>query len=69
VTSGLGYVVWYAALRDLTATRAASVQLIVPVIAALGGVIFLSEPINLRLVVSSIMIIGGVGSIFLLRHR
>jgi drug/metabolite transporter (DMT)-like permease len=68
VTSGLGYVVWYAALRDLTATRAASVQLLVPVIAALGGVIFLSEQISLRLVVSSAMIIGGVGSILLLRH-
>ena len=69
VTSGLGYVVWYAALRDLTATRAASVQLLVPVIAALGGAIFLSEQLSLRLVVSSAMIIGGVGSILLLRHR
>lgn len=69
VTSGMGYVVWYAALRDLTATRAASVQLLVPVIAALGGVVFLAEPIRLRLIVSSVMIIGGVGSIFLLRHR
>jgi drug/metabolite transporter (DMT)-like permease len=69
VTSGLGYVVWYAALRDLTATRASGVQLLVPVIAALGGVIFLSEQITLRLVVSSVMIIGGVGSILRLRHR
>ena len=69
VTSGLGYVVWYAALRDLTATRAAIAQLLVPVIAATGGVVILSEHISLRLIVSSIMIIGGVGSIFLLRNR
>lgn len=69
VTSGMGYVVWYAALRNLTATRAAVAQLLVPVIAAIGGVIFLSEQITLRLVVSSCMIIGGVGSIFIFRNR
>jgi drug/metabolite transporter (DMT)-like permease len=69
VTSGLGYVVWYAALRELTATRAATAQLLVPVIAALGGVVLLSEPVSPRLVMSSIMIIGGVGLIFLLRNR
>ena len=69
VTSGMGYVVWYAALRNLTATRAAIAQLLVPVIAALGGVIFLSEQIGLRLFVSSCMIIGGVGSVFILRNR
>jgi drug/metabolite transporter (DMT)-like permease len=69
VTSGMGYVFWYAALRNLTATRAAIAQLLVPVIAALGGVIFLSEQIGLRLFVSSCMIIGGVGSIFILRNR
>jgi drug/metabolite transporter (DMT)-like permease len=69
VTSGLGYVVWYAALRGLTATRAATAQLLVPVIAALGGVILLSEPIRPRLIIASVMIIGGVGLVFLLRHR
>lgn len=56
-------------LRDLTATRAAIAQLLVPVIAATGGVLILSEQISLRLIVSSTMIIGGVGSIFLLRNR
>jgi drug/metabolite transporter (DMT)-like permease len=69
VTSGLGYVAWYSALRELTATRAAFAQLLVPVIAATGGVVILSEQISLRLIVSSIMIIGGVGTIFLLRNR
>lgn len=61
IASGLGYVVWYAALRGLTATRAATVQLSVPVIAALGGVALLSEEITLRLALASIAILGGIG--------
>jgi drug/metabolite transporter (DMT)-like permease len=61
VASGVGYVVWYAALRELTATRAATVQLLVPVLAALGGVMLLSEAISLRLLLSAMMILGGVG--------
>ena len=60
VTSGLGYVIWYAALRGLTATRAATVQLAVPVLAAIGAVIFLSEDISLRLILSGVLILGGV---------
>ena len=61
VASGVGYTIWYSALRGLTATRAATVQLSVPVIAALGGVIFLFEAITTRLVVSAVLILGGVG--------
>jgi drug/metabolite transporter (DMT)-like permease len=61
VASALGYVVWYTALRGLTATRAATVQLIVPVLAALGGVVLLSEDISMRLLLSAMMILGGVG--------
>jgi drug/metabolite transporter (DMT)-like permease len=61
LTSGIGYVVWYAALRGLTATRAAVVQLAVPVIAAIGGVVFLSEAIIARLVIASLAVLGGVG--------
>ena len=61
VASGVGYAIWYSALRGLTATRAATVQLSVPVIAALGGVIFLFEAITTRLVVSAVLILGGVG--------
>jgi drug/metabolite transporter (DMT)-like permease len=60
VTSGLGYVIWYAALRYLTATRAALVQLSVPVIAASGGVAFLSEEVTARLVIASIVILGSI---------
>jgi drug/metabolite transporter (DMT)-like permease len=61
VASGLGYVIWYAALRGLKATQAAAVQLSVPVLAALGGVLLLAESVNLRLVVSSVAVLGGVG--------
>jgi drug/metabolite transporter (DMT)-like permease len=59
-TSGLGYVVWYAALRGLSRTRAATVQLSVPVIAAIGGVLLLAEPITLRLLLASGATLGGV---------
>ncbi len=61
LTSGIGYVLWYAALRGLTATRAAVVQLAVPVIAAMAGVLFLSEEIVARLVIASVAVLGGVG--------
>ena len=60
LTSAIGYVIWYAALRDHSATSAALVQLLVPVLAALGGVVFMSENLTMRLVLSSAMIIGGV---------
>jgi drug/metabolite transporter (DMT)-like permease len=67
LTSGLGYVLWYAALRRLTATQAAVVQLAVPVLAAGGGVAFLSEEISTRLVLAGVLILGGVGLV--LRDR
>jgi drug/metabolite transporter (DMT)-like permease len=60
LSSGLGYTVWYAALGGLSATQAAVVQLLVPVIAALGGVIFVAEPITLRLGVAAMLILGGI---------
>lgn len=60
ITSGLGYVVWYTALRNLTATRAAIVQLMVPVLAGAGGVLFLGETISLRLVISGTIVLGGI---------
>lgn len=60
ITSGIGYAIWYLALPALTATNAATVQLSVPVIAAIGGVIFLGEAITLRLVLSSVGILGGI---------
>lgn len=61
LTSGVGYVVWYKALRGLTATRAAVVQLAVPIVAACGGVLFLAEEPTLRLAIASFVTLGGVG--------
>ena len=61
LASGVGYSIWYTALRGLTSIRAAIVQLLVPVLAAAGGVLLLSEPLTLRLVLSAVLILGGVG--------
>ena len=60
VASGLGYSVWYAALKFHTATRAAILQLSVPLLAAIGGVFFLAEEITLRLILASLLILGGI---------
>jgi drug/metabolite transporter (DMT)-like permease len=60
IASGVGYSIWYSALRGLTATRAAVIQLSVPVIASAGGVLLFGESISARLVVSTVAIIGGV---------
>ena len=60
VASGLGYVAWYAALRGLTAMRAAVVQLAVPLIAAAGGVLLLSETVTPRLVLATVVVLGGI---------
>jgi drug/metabolite transporter (DMT)-like permease len=68
ITSGLGYVLWYAALPSLTATSAAVIQLSVPAIAALGGVLLLAEPLSSRLVIASVTILGGI-ALTILRPR
>jgi len=60
IASGIGYSVWYAALKFHTATRAAILQLSVPALAASGGVIFMAETISLRLVLATILILGGI---------
>lgn len=60
VTSGLGYVLWYAALPRLRPSSAATVQLSVPAIAALGGAMLLAEPVTARLLVASVAVLGGI---------
>jgi drug/metabolite transporter (DMT)-like permease len=60
ITSGVGYAIWYAALRSISSMQAAMVQLSVPVLAAAGGVLLLSESVSLRLIVSSLLILGGI---------
>ena len=68
IASGIGYFVWYMALAGLSVTQAAVVQLFVPIIAALGGVIFTSEMITLRLVESSALVLGGILMVILGRY-
>lgn len=61
VGSGLGYAIWYAALPHISAAKAATLQLAVPLIAAFGGIVFLGETLSARLVFASALILGGIG--------
>jgi drug/metabolite transporter (DMT)-like permease len=69
LASGLGYVAWYAALRYLTGLQASVIQLCVPVLAALGGVIFLAESVSARLGVAAILVLGGIALAVVGRER
>ena len=60
LSSKIGYTIWYAALRSLSSTQAAVVQLLVPIIAALGGALFVSEDVTLRIAISTVVRLGGV---------
>ena len=60
LASGMGYIVWYAALRHLQALEAALVQLSVPVLAAGAGIVFLGEPLTLRLCIAGFAILLGI---------
>lgn len=60
VASALGYLVWYRVLPSMKSTHAATVQLSVPVLAALGGVVLLGEPITSAMVLASVTILGGI---------
>ncbi len=60
ITSGIGYAIWYSALPGLKATQAATVQLSVPVIAAMGGILLIGEPLSIRLVLASLAILAGI---------
>lgn len=69
LASGCGYVVWYALLPHLSAMRAATMQLSVPAIAALGGVLLIGEALTLRLVLAAIATLGGVAIVLVQRNR
>ena len=69
LTSGLGYAIWYTALKGLKATSAATVQLSVPVIATIGGALLLAEHVTLRIVIASVAILGGIALVILNRAR
>lgn len=60
IASGVGYAIWYTVLPKLKATGAATVQLSVPVLAAAGGILLLSEPVTLRFVIASVAVLGGI---------
>jgi drug/metabolite transporter (DMT)-like permease len=61
LASGVGYTVWYAALKFHTSTRAAVLQLAVPVITAAAGIVFLAESATMRLWIAGALILGGIG--------
>ncbi|MGB7212366.1 MAG: DMT family transporter [Gemmatimonadales bacterium] len=61
VASGIGYVIWYAALRHLSSVTAAAVQLAVPLLAGLGGILLLDERLTFRLAVAAVLVLGGIG--------
>lgn len=60
LASGAGYAVWYAVVKRISAQQAATLQLSVPILASLGGVLLLSEPLSLRLMATSVVVLGGV---------
>lgn len=68
LASGVGYSIWYTVLPSLRATSAATVQLSVPVITALGGIVLLSEPMSLRLALTSAAILGGIALVVMRRQ-
>jgi len=68
LASGIGYAIWYTALPALKASRAATVQLSVPVLAAAGGIAFLGESITLRFVIAAIAVLGGIALVLLERR-
>jgi drug/metabolite transporter (DMT)-like permease len=65
ITSGIGYAIWYAVLPSLKSASAATLQLTVPVIATVGGILWLDEELSLRLILSSCAILGGVAMVVL----
>jgi drug/metabolite transporter (DMT)-like permease len=69
LASGVGYAIWYSALPALSASTAATVQLVVPVLAALGGILFLGEQLTMRFVLASVAILGGIALVILVRVR
>lgn len=60
LASGVGYAVWYVAVRYLAAFQAATVQLSVPILASLAGIVFLGESLSVRMVLASVAVLGGV---------
>lgn len=69
ITSGLGYAIWYAVLPKLSRMQAGLMQLSVPAIAAIGGVMILGEVLTPRLMISTALILAGVGAATISRRK
>lgn len=69
ITSGLGYALWYAVLPHVSTTQAAVMQLLVPILAGIGGVLFASEHLSWRLVISGILVLGGIMLVMLAKRK
>jgi drug/metabolite transporter (DMT)-like permease len=69
LASGLGYLIWYRVLPDLAPATASVVQLSVPPLAAVGGILFLGEQLTTRLALASIIVLGGIATALLARPR
>lgn len=69
LTSGIGYAIWYSALRGLQSFQAACVQLSVPIITALAGSLLLDEALSLRLLLSASAVLGGIALVLSAKHR
>ncbi len=69
LTSGIGYIIWYAAVKELRVTQAATAQLGVPLVTALGGIIFLGESLSLHVLVAAVLVLGGMAIVVLGRGR
>ncbi|WP_231855077.1 DMT family transporter [Photobacterium profundum] len=65
LTSGIGYALWYSVLPFLKATNAATIQLSVPVLAAVAGILFLGEALSFRFMFASIAILGGIALVLI----
>ena len=63
IASALGYALWYSILVHIAAIKAATLQLSVPVLAVFAGWLFLDEPVTLRIILSSLAVIGGVAMV------
>jgi drug/metabolite transporter (DMT)-like permease len=69
IASGMGYALWYAVVPSLKSTHAATVQLTVPVLTALGGIVVLGEPMTPRLAVASAAILGGIALVIMEKQQ
>ncbi len=69
ISSAMGYALWYEVLKNLKSTQAAIVQLSVPVIAGIGGLLLLNEPITQRFVIASVLILGGIAIAILAKNK